>query len=216
MSDRGWGHIAYRKALLLVKAGAILDVIAPDIDDQLKRLIEQSKGSLQLKVFEDSDLNQAYRLVIAATNDAAVNQRVFEQAELRNLLVNSVDDIPNCRFMMPAIIDRSPLVISVASNGASPVLSRQLRTQIETLVPHGMGKLAEFSGQWRSRVKTKIINPDERRIFWEELYASPLKEQVFHDNLETANQMMAQALSEWTAPKGEVYLVGRGQVIQSY
>ncbi|MEX7656172.1 precorrin-2 dehydrogenase/sirohydrochlorin ferrochelatase family protein, partial [Pseudomonas aeruginosa] len=86
-------------------------------------------------------------------------------------------------FMMPAIIDRSPLVISVASNGASPVLSRQLRTQIETLVPHGMGKLAEFSGQWRTRVKTKITNPDERRIFWEELYASPLKEQVFHDNL---------------------------------
>jgi len=85
-----------------------------------------------------------------------------------------------------------------------------MRTQIETLVPHGMGKLAEFSGQWRSRVKTKITNPDERRIFWEELYASPLKEQVFHDNLETANQMMAQALSEWTAPKGEVYLVGAG------
>ena len=112
--------------------------------------------------------------------------------------------------MMPAIIDRSPLVISVASNGASPVLSRQLRTQIETLVPHGMGKLAEFSGQWRTRVKTKITNPDERRIFWEELYVSPLKEQVFHDNLETANQMMAQALSEWTAPKGEVYLVGAG------
>ena len=206
----GGGHIAYRKALLLVKAGAILDVIAPEIEEQLQTLVEQSQGTLYLKVFEDSDLDQAYRLVIAATNDAAVNQRVFKQAELRNLLVNSVDDIPNCRFMMPAIIDRSPLVISVASNGASPVLSRQLRTQIETLVPHGMGKLAEFSGQWRTRVKTKITNPDERRIFWEELYASPLKEQVFHDNLETANQMMAQALSEWTAPKGEVYLVGAG------
>jgi len=152
----GGGHIAYRKALLLVKAGAILDVIAPDIDDQLKRLIEQSKGSLQLKVFEDSDLNQAYRLVIAATNDAAVNQRVFEQAELRNLLVNSVDDIPNCRFMMPAIIDRSPLVISVASNGASPVLSRQLRTQIETLVPHGMGKLAEFSDSGVAALRPRL------------------------------------------------------------
>jgi uroporphyrin-III C-methyltransferase/precorrin-2 dehydrogenase/sirohydrochlorin ferrochelatase len=66
--------------------------------------------------------------------------------------------------MVPAIIDRSPLVISVASNGASPVLSRQLRTQIESLF-HGMGKLAEFSGQWRKQVKEKISNPDERRIF---------------------------------------------------
>jgi uroporphyrin-III C-methyltransferase/precorrin-2 dehydrogenase/sirohydrochlorin ferrochelatase len=70
--------------------------------------------------------------VIAATNHAAVNQLCLS-SEQRNLLVNSVDDIPNCRFMVPAIIDRSPLVISVASNGASPVLSRQLRTQIETL-----------------------------------------------------------------------------------
>ncbi|MCU4414005.1 siroheme synthase CysG [Acinetobacter sp. WU_MDCI_Axc73] len=206
----GGGHIAYRKAVLLVKAGAILDVIAPEIEDQLKVLIEQSAGLAHFKVFEDHDLNQPYRLVIAATNVASVNKRVFEQAELRNLLVNSVDDIPNCRFMVPAIIDRSPLLISVASNGASPVLSRQLRTQIETLVPHGMGKLAEFSGQWRARVKAHITHPDERRIFWEELYASPLKEQVFNDNLEIANQMMTKALIEWTAPKGEVYLVGAG------
>ena len=131
----GGGHIAYRKALLLVKAGAILDVIAPEIEEQLQTLVEQSQGTLYLKVFEDSDLDQAYRLVIAATNNAAVNQRVFEQAELRNLLVNSVDDIPNCRFMMPAIIDRSPLVISVASNGASPVLSRQLLSLIHISEP---------------------------------------------------------------------------------
>lgn len=206
----GGGHIAYRKAILLVKAGAILDIVAPDIDPQLMSLIEQSAGTAYVKLFEDHDLDRVYRLVIAATDDANVNKQVFEQAELRNLLVNSVDDIPNCRFMVPAIIDRSPLLISVASNGASPVLSRQLRTQIETLVPHGMGKLAEFSGQWRSRVKTQITNPDERRIFWEELYASPLKEQVFNDNLDTANQMMTQSLAEWTAPKGEVYLVGAG------
>ncbi|CAG69649.1 MULTISPECIES: siroheme synthase CysG [Acinetobacter] len=206
----GGGHIAYRKAILLVKAGAILDIVAPDIDPQLMSLIEQSAGTAYVKLFEDHDLDRVYRLVIAATDNADVNKRVFEQAELRNLLVNSVDDIPNCRFMVPAIIDRSPLLISVASNGASPVLSRQLRTQIETLVPHGMGKLAEFSGQWRSRVKAQITNPDERRIFWEELYASPLKEQVFNDNLDIANQMMTQSLAEWTAPKGEVYLVGAG------
>lgn len=206
----GGGHIAYRKAILLVKAGAILDIVAPDIDPQLMSLIEQSAGTAYVKLFEDHDLDRVYRLVIAATDNADVNKRVFEQAELRNLLVNSVDDIPNCRFMVPAIIDRSPLLISVASNGASPVLSRQLRTQIETLVPHGMGKLAEFSGQWRSRVKAQITNPDERRIFWEELYASPFKEQVFNDNLDIANQMMTQSLAEWTAPKGEVYLVGAG------
>ncbi|EHU1483691.1 uroporphyrinogen-III C-methyltransferase [Acinetobacter baumannii 144107] len=206
----GGGHIALRKATLLAKAGAIIDVVAPAIEDQLLQLIKTTGGEPFIEAFGEKFLSTPYRLVIAATNDAEVNKTVFEQCEARNLLVNSVDDIPHCRFMVPAIIDRSPLIVSVASNGTSPVLSRQIRTQLETSIPHGMGKLAEFSGKWRNQVKEKISNPDERRIFWENLYASPLKEQVFNDNLDVADRMLEQALQEWKAPKGEVYLVGAG------
>nr|WP_223155373.1 siroheme synthase CysG [Acinetobacter baumannii] len=206
----GGGHIALRKATLLAKAGAIIDVVAPAIEDQLLQLIKTTGGEPFIEAFGEKFLSTPYRLVIAATNDAEVNKIVFEQCEARNLLVNSVDDIPHCRFMVPAIIDRSPLIVSVASNGTSPVLSRQIRTQLETSIPHGMGKLAEFSGKWRNQVKEKISNPDERRIFWENLYASPLKEQVFNDNLDVADSMLEQALQEWKAPKGEVYLVGAG------
>ena len=206
----GGGHIAYRKALLLAKAGAKIDVLAPEIDDNLLQLVQQSQGQYVQDVFSSSTALRHYRLVIAATDNNLVNQQVFAACEAENVLVNSVDDPPHCRFMVPAIIDRSPLVISVASNGTSPVLSRQIRTQLESTIPHGMGKLAEFSGQWRAAVKQKIVNPDERRIFWEELYASPLKEQVFNDNLDAANQSIQQALAEWQTPKGEVYLVGAG------
>lgn len=206
----GGGHIALRKATLLAKAGAIIDIVAPEIEEQLLQLVTTTNGQHFVEIFSEKFLSTPYRLVIAATNDPQVNKTVFEQCEVRNLLVNSVDDIPHCRFMVPAIIDRSPLVISVASNGTSPVLSRQIRTQLETSIPHGMGKLAEFSGKWRNQVKEKISNPDERRIFWENLYASPLKEQVFNDNLDVANSMLEQALEAWKAPKGEVYLVGAG------
>ncbi len=206
----GGGHIAYRKALLLAKAGAKIDVLAPEIDDNLLQLVQQSQGQYVQDVFSSSTALRHYRLVIAATDNNRVNQQVFAACEAENVLVNSVDDPPHCRFMVPAIIDRSPLVISVASNGTSPVLSRQIRTQLESSIPHGMGKLAEFSGQWRAAVKQKIVNPEERRIFWEELYASPLKEQVFNDNLDAANQSIQHALAEWQTPKGEVYLVGAG------
>lgn len=206
----GGGHIALRKATLLAKAGAIIDIVAPEIEEQLLQLVTTTNGQHFVEVFSEKFLSTPYRLVIAATNDPQVNKTVFEQCEVRNLLVNSVDDIPHCRFMVPAIIDRSPLVISVASNGTSPVLSRQIRTQLETSIPHGMGKLAEFSGKWRNKVKEKISNPDERRIFWENLYASPLKEQVFNDNLDVADSMLEQGLQAWKAPKGEVYLVGAG------
>lgn len=206
----GGGHIAYRKAVLLHKAGAVIHVIAPDIDANLLQLVEESQGQYIQALYPAQIQLNDYRLVIAATDNYAVNTQVFEDCEALKILVNSVDDPPHCRFMVPAIVDRSPLVISVASNGTSPVLSRQIRTQLETSIPHGMGKLAEFSGKWRAAVKAKISNPDERRIFWEDLYASPLKEQVFHDNLTEADRLIEQALLEWKTPKGEVYLVGAG------
>lgn len=212
----GGGRIAYRKAVLLAKAGAQLTVCSPEIEDDLLTLVNKTQGQYLNSIYHESVYREnaialrQFRLVIAATNDKAVNQAVFEACEAENVLVNSVDDPPHCRFMVPAIIDRSPLVISVASNGTSPVLSRQIRTQLESSIPHGMGKLAEFSGQWRAAVKAKIVNPDERRIFWEDLYASPLKEQVFNDNLTEANRLIEQALLEWKQPKGEVYLVGAG------
>ena len=206
----GGGRIAYRKALLLLKAGAIVDVIAPEIDEQLQALLIECHGQHQATVFDANVVLTQYRLVIAATNDPQVNRQVFEICEAANILVNSVDDPPHCRFMVPAIVDRSPLVISVASNGTSPVLSRQIRTQLEATIPSGMGKLAEFSGKWRSAVKAQIIHPDERRIFWENLYASPLKEQVFNNHIAEADQYIEQALKEWQKPKGEVYLVGAG------
>jgi uroporphyrin-III C-methyltransferase/precorrin-2 dehydrogenase/sirohydrochlorin ferrochelatase len=206
----GGGRIAYRKAVLLAKAGATLHVIAPEIEPDLLTLVQQTQGQYIAEDFQQQVNLRDYRLVIAATNDAVVNQQVFEACEAEKVLVNSVDDPPHCRFMVPAIIDRSPLIISVASNGTSPVLSRQIRTQLETLIPHGMGKLAEFSGKWRTTVKQKITNPDERRIFWEDLYASPLKERVFNGNEAEADQLIQQALQEWKTPKGEVYLVGAG------
>ncbi|MGQ9372285.1 siroheme synthase CysG [Acinetobacter tandoii] len=206
----GGGRIAYRKAVLLAKAGAILHVIAPEIEPDLLTLVQHIQGQYIAAAFKTQVNVRDYRLVIAATNDRAVNQQVFEVCEAEKVLVNSVDDPPHCRFMVPAIIDRSPLIISVASNGTSPVLSRQIRTQLETLIPHGMGKLAEFSGKWRTTVKQKITNPDERRIFWEDLYASPLKEQVFNGNEAEADHLIEQALQEWNTPKGEVYLVGAG------
>ena len=198
------------KAVLLQKAGAVISVIAPKIEASLLEIVQATAGQYVQAPFNSEISLRSYRLVIAATNDAGVNRQVFEDCEAENVLVNSVDDPPHCRFMVPAIIDRSPLIISVASNGTSPVLSRQIRTQLEATIPHGMGKLAEFSGKWRSAVKAKITNPDERRIFWEDLYASPLKEQIFNDNLAEADRLIEQALNEWQKPKGEVYLVGAG------
>lgn len=206
----GGGSIAWRKAQLLADAGACIDVLAPAIEPQLKALVEKTQGQYLSAAYSENLELHHYRLVIAATNDARVNAQVFTDCEARNILVNSVDDPPHCRFMMPAIIDRSPLLISIATGGASPVLARQLRTQIEGILPARLGDLVAFSGQWRLAVKQKIANPDQRRVFWEKLYTSPVAEQVLAGNMEQANADMPEFIQSWQDPHGEVYLIGAG------
>lgn len=207
----GGGRIAYRKATLLAAAGAIIDVIAPAIDDDLAALVSQRHGQCYTIAYSTGSIDLSnYRLVIAATDDAAVNQQVFHDCEKIAVLVNSVDDIPHCRFMFPAIVDRSPIVISIASNGTSPVLSRQLRTQIESIIPQQYGQLAAFAGRWRAQVKHHIPEPEKRRIFWENLFAGALREQVLSGQMPAAEQTILSALNDWQNPHGEVYLVGAG------
>jgi len=209
----GGGKIARRKADLLLQAGARLDIVALEVIPELEEMAKASGGSLFLMPYtSDFDL-QPYRLVIAATDAPAVNQQVFHDCEALKILVNSVDDPPHCRFIVPAIVDRSPLLISISSGGKSPVLARQLRTKIESLVPAKFGDLAKFSGDWRPEIKAAIVNPDERRIFWENLYASSIGEQVLNGQRAEADAAMPQALADWLADsssKGEVYLVGAG------
>ncbi len=208
----GGGQIALRKADLLVRAGAVLDVLALEVIAELAAQARQSGGQVvQAGYTPDLDLTR-YRLVIAATDDSAINQQVFADAEAQGVLVNAVDDPAHCRFIVPAIVDRSPLLISISSNGASPVLSRQLRSKIESLVPMRYGDLAAFSGAWRPQVKAAIKNPDERRVFWEQLYAGPIAEDVLNGMRERADGAMLGALAEWQSKpyQGEVYLVGAG------
>lgn len=206
----GGGSIAWRKAQLLALADACIDVLSPEIDPQLLALIEAGQGQHLMASYSPTIELSNYRLVIAATNNAAVNAQVFDDCEAQRILVNSVDDPPHCRFMMPAIIDRSPLVISIATGGASPVLARQLRTQIEGLLPARLGELVGFSAEWRPAVKQTISHPDQRRVFWETLYQSPIHEMVLAGNLAAAHAAMPAFLDQWQNPAGEVYLVGAG------
>lgn len=206
----GGGAIARRKARLLQDAGAVLDVLSPEILPELQADVTTSGGQYHAQRYPAPIDLRSYRLVIAATDDAAVNAQVFHDCEALNVLVNSVDDPPHCRFIVPAIIDRSPLLVSISTNGAAPVLARQLRTKLEALIPAQYGELAKFSGDWRAQVKQAIPVPDTRRIFWENLYAGRVGEQLLNGQREAADQAMPALLADWQTPKGEVYLVGAG------
>ena len=112
----GGGHVAKRKVTLLLKAKANVTVIAPQVLDELKQQVLSSGGRVVEQAYEQSYLTQQ-RLVIAATDDEALNQQVFNDCEQANIPVNVVDAPALCRFIFPSIIDRSPVVIAISSSG---------------------------------------------------------------------------------------------------
>ncbi len=203
----GGGEVGTRKAGVLLDAGAKVRVVAPEIDAELA-----NKPHVEAIVarFEAQHLD-GVTLAIAATNDRSVNQQVSQQAQLRNIPVNVVDDPELCSFIMPAILDRSPLMVAFSSGGASPVLTRIMRGKLETMIPQNYSRLAAFAERYRERVKQRVTNPAKRRIFWENALESVVAEKVLAGDEDSAEKMMQQMLAEEdNIQHGEVYLVGAG------
>ncbi|MCP5409321.1 MAG: uroporphyrinogen-III C-methyltransferase [Chromatiaceae bacterium] len=207
----GGGEVAARKVNLLRKAGGNVTVVAPELCPGLLKLSAASEIIHHARHFEQADLSGAM-LVIAATDNAGINQMVSEQAERLNIPVNVVDQPKLCSFIVPSIIDRSPVIAAVSTGGASPVLARIIRTRLETLIPSGYGRLADLANRFRSRVKERFENSPERRRFWEKVLNSGVAERVFSGHMEEAEAAMLQALENGaaSAAMGEVYLVGGG------
>lgn len=150
-------------------------------------------------------------MVIAATNDREVNRQVSELAQSRNIPVNVVDDPELCSFIMPAILDRSPLMVAFSSGGGSPVLTRMMRGKLETVIPQNYSRLAAFAVRFRELVKQRVTNPPKRRIFWENALDGAVAEKVLSGDEASAETLLQQMLeSEDNILRGEVYLVGAG------
>ncbi|MFT3930764.1 MAG: siroheme synthase CysG [Spongiibacteraceae bacterium] len=207
----GGGAIALRKAHLLEKAGAKVFVIAPEIQPELAQLAKDSGGECILRAYQSSDIENT-ALVIAATDDDAVNALVSRDAQARHVPVNVVDNPALCSVILPSIVDRSPLMIAIGSGGQSPVLARQLRAKIESLIPAAYGRLAHVVGKFRSKAAQKFPDVDTRRKFWEEVLEGPVAEFVLAGREEAAEAELDQRLQAGKIKDeiGEVYLVGAG------
>ncbi|UTH75292.1 siroheme synthase CysG [Chromobacterium sp. IIBBL 290-4] len=206
----GGGEVALRKVRLLLEAGARVNVAAPALNAELAGMAERGEIA-HLNARYASEQLSGMRLAIAATDDAAVNRQVAEDAEALGILVNVVDDAELSRYISPAIIDRSPLMIAVASGGSVPVLARQIRARLESLIPAGYGRLARFAASFRDEVKARFDNIDARRRFWESVLEGQLAETVMNGDEAAARAEMASRIEAGGCePAGAVYLVGAG------
>ncbi len=208
----GGGAVAARKVALLRKAGGQVTVVSPKLAAELSEMAEKGDIRYLAREFEDDDIKEPV-LVIAATDQRDVNEKISNLAQARGIPVNVVDESELGNFIMPSIVDRSPVQIAISTGGASPVLARMIRTKLEGCIPAAYGRLAALVDGFRQKVKDKFSNVEERRIFWESVLEGPVAERVFAGRDDEAREELEKAVTEGQAKadyQGEVYLVGAG------
>jgi len=223
----GGSKAAAKKADLLIRVGARVLVVDPDPGRNMRALIDRSLVDFARRKLREQDLNGA-NLIIAASVDETQNHTASELARTHGLPVNVVDRPALCSFIMPAFVDRSPMIVAISSGGTSPVLARLIRAKIEALLPQNLGLLAGLAQAFRNQVSRRLAE-FRRRRFWEDVLEGDVAEQVYSNDIDGAtdrlqlriddNACQAEDLCEGYCqfPQycrgrrlGEVWLVGVG------
>ncbi len=209
----GGGVVAARRAEMLVRSGARVTAFARELTDEFFELRAKPNFRHEPREPEPGDL-AGCRLCFVATDDEQLTQAARKVARAVGALVNVADRPELSDFIMPSIVDRSPLVIAISTGGASPILGRMLKARLETLIPGSYGRLATLMSGFRGRVAKTMPSPTMRRRFWESVLEGPNAEAALAGNESAAGAHLADEIERWSAgqdsPRGEVYLVGAG------
>ncbi len=191
----GGGAVAERKTRALLNCGAEVRVGAPRLTRALRAWADEGRLAHLDGPFQDDWLVSAW-LVIAATDDRALNARVRAAADTRRILANVVDDPALSSFQVPAVVDRAPLTIAVSSGGTAPVLARRLRERMEALFDPALGDLARLAHDHRPAIRRAYPDHGARRRFYDWLYEGPVLEQLHADDATAAERMLLARLDE--------------------
>jgi uroporphyrin-III C-methyltransferase / precorrin-2 dehydrogenase / sirohydrochlorin ferrochelatase len=196
----GAGEIALQKVSSLLAAEAEVHVVAPRVHPEIAALAAGGRLRVAERAFEVSDLDRTF-LVIAATDDLAVNSAVYEAAAERNILCNSVDDPPHCDFYFGSVVARGDLQIAISTAGESPAVAQRLRQEIDAQLPEDMGAWLQEVGRLRREVLARVEPGEERKL---------LLHRLVEGEVCGAAGCQARGLAFGGAAKGRVYLVGAG------
>ena len=126
----GGGTVAEGKISRLLDSGAEICVVSPDATPGIRQFVADGAVRWEQRKYQHGDLEGTF-IAIAATNVREVNRRIFEEAEERGVMLNAVDDPPNCSFIAPSIVQRGPVTLAVSTGGVSPALARKLRESLQ-------------------------------------------------------------------------------------
>ena len=165
----GGGMVALRKVKVLLQFGVYITVVAPVICKELKELEgTEEKLILLEREFMTTDISQSF-FVVAATNDAVVNEAISVLCKQANILVNVADSKENSSYLFPSILKRGDMVVGTSTSGNSPDVAKWIRTTLETAIPDYVADLSESLGEYRSVIKERIASEEARKKAFKEL-----------------------------------------------
>ncbi len=208
----GGGAAAVAKARLLRSADANVTIVAPRAAAEIRAWHADGDVRWLARRFRADDLD-GVALAIAATGLAEIDEAVGCAASHARIPFNAVDRPDISDFIFPSIVDRSPVVVGISTNGASPVLARRLRERIEAMLPANLGRLATFLASFRGAVAAKIGPFEARRRFWEDVLDGSVARDVLEGNERDARQAMLSRINRFeddVARHGHVDIVGAG------
>ena len=206
----GAGQVAARKIKALLRAKAPVVVVAPVACPSICELAEAGQLEHKAREFKDTDLDGVF-LVVIATDDQALNDRIAQQALDGGHLVNAAHNAQLGNVLLPSVIHRDPVQVAIATDGASPVLGRLLRNDLESRIPGAFGRLAALVEEFRRLARERFNKRRDRRRFWEAVLTGPIAEQVLAGEEAEARAALQITLEKGEVPDaGEVYLVGAG------
>ena len=190
----GGGKVASRKLIPILKAKMKVTLISPEVIEEIELNFQKNKNLKIIKrKFEPEDIEGQF-LIIAATNEKTTNQKIAKLSKDNNILVNMAEDSLSGNTLIPSVVDRDPIKIAVSSGAASPILTRLVKTKLETVIPYSFSKLADIMMEYRDVVKKNFLKISDRRKFWEVFLDGPVSEMVLSGHIDKAKKALDESL----------------------
>lgn len=191
----GAGTCAERKVLTLIEYGADVTVVSPEATETIKRLAGEGLIAWVPREYQQGDLEGAI-LTVCATDNAEVNNAVYQEARSRSQLVNVVDDPPNCNAIVPSVLKRGMFQVAVSSAGAAPSLARDFRRKLESEVPEWFGDYIDIVAQVRCLIKARISgSPSDREPLYNAVCTSGVESRIAAGERPTAEEIYEQVVA---------------------
>ena len=195
----GGGGVGTRKIETLLSCGARVTLVSLEVSDKLRRLSNRGDITLRERAYTASDLEGVF-LVIGATDDEDLNRRISTDAAAFNVLCNIADRPEKCNFILPAIVQRGDLVLTVSTSGRSPALAKKLRKDLERQFGEEYALLLKLMGAIRRRLLAKAHAPEAHKPIFEKIVHSDILSWIREGRMAEINRLLAEILDgSWRA-----------------